>query len=264
MIEGGYLRNGGHGLGTQRETILPSIEAPQLASPSFQRRTVSTIDSSVQPTSGIRLMNPANDVGRRVEDIEYLDLSAEIKRVKKRPRMEPTNAAIARVRVSQDPTLRQYEPGYVPLHTSADRHPDPSGSQAMPTSQYVRYQDYAQNPSFVPIHVDSKAFTSPSDLIRAGERRIARPPAERQAGISQFRSHDVLYPSTPSPRADQEFVVPSHRLPSALPRSATSVVDPGIQEYRAFRARERQSGALWSPGGRGKPQLRGDEDVAYQ
>jgi hypothetical protein len=263
MIDDRYLHNAGQGLGTQGESILPSIEGPQLASTSFQRRTVSTNRPSVLSTGGIQSMKSANDAGRRVEDIEYLDLTGEIQPLKKRPRMEPTDTAIARVRVSQDAIARKYEPEYVPLHASADRLPDPRGSQPMPSSQYVRYQDYAKMPSFVPTHVESKAFTSPSDLIRTGERQVARPPAERQAGMSHFRSHDVLYPSTPSPRTDEEFVVPSRRLASALPGSASSAVDPGIQEYRAFRARERQSGAPWSPGGKGKVPLRGDGDVVY-
>lgn len=82
-------------------------------------------------------------------------------------------------------------------------------------------------------------------VTRASERTVAPASTKQLSGLDHSHSHEFLSPSTPSSRIDDGFI-PSRRLQSALPADQV-VVDRGIQEYRAFRARERQERVPHSP-----------------
>jgi hypothetical protein len=234
-------------------TPLPTTEVPQSAHTIFQRRTVSTDDSSVPSMGAIRTWTVAKDSGRRVEDVEYLDLPDENRHPSKRPRLDPIGPNSVQYRLARDPPAQQSEPRYVSVLSPVNRLTELGRSHVASPSRFARYRAQATK------HRDSEISSSFTDVAHAGERHAARPPLERLSGAIQSRSQDMPAPSIPSPRVDGGSRVSSHRHSIPVPSS----LDRGVQEYRAFRARERQDRTLGTPHSRLRPQRRGEGDIIY-
>jgi hypothetical protein len=254
VAESVYAQNRGQSLDFQGDTILPSIEGPELAAASSHTRAVSANHRSLPSVvNEPREVVTKKDM-ERMGGIEFLDLTDETQIRNKRRRVDVKGSEISQSYrkdiVAPNLALQQREPEYISLLSPTDHHVQPSNSNDLSPSRHQHFHDHSQISSFVPTYRDSQGYTSPTSVIHAGERSVARRATGQLSNLTHFRSHEALYPSASSPRMHNESSPP--RLQSTLPRAATPM-DRGIQEYRAFRARERQERALHSPSARGRP-----------
>lgn len=259
-----YRPNRGQDLDSPRDTILPSIEGPQLAVASSQSRVVSMNRLSLPSLNDRRAVITNEDAQRRLDDIEILDLTDETRYSKKRRRVPVPGAEISKISRTSNAApnlpLQQREPECISLLSPTDQDFQPSKSNPLSLSRRQSLHDHSNVSTFTPTFRDTLGFSSSGAVARSGETPVARQPVGQLSGVSHFSSREVLYPSTSSPRRDDDSI--PVRLHSALPRGATPV-DRGIQEYRAFRARERQDRALPSPSRRGRPLLYENGDATH-
>jgi len=254
VADSAYLQSRDDGLDSRRDTILPSIEGPQLGDASSQSRAAGVNHSSLPSIDKRQATASQKDVMRRVDDIEFLDLTEDTHYLNKRRRIDDTGPEISEASragtMAQNLLPGQREPEYISL-LSPGQYSQASNSNALSPLPYQGSRDHSEISASVSKYRDMQEFSSPIGVTHTGERLVARRPAGQPSGLSRIRPYEVLYSSNLSPRIDDESI-PS-RLHSTLPGGATPV-DRGIQEYRAFRAHERQDMALRSPSGRGRPQ----------
>ena len=250
-----YRQNRGQGLDFQRESILPSVEDSQLAATSSQRRVVSVGQTSLPSISERRGITTNEYMERHVDDIEFLNLTNEIQFRKKRRRIDDISSEDSKIARTGNV---QREPEYISLVSPTDQGSHPSNPSTLLITGYQDSHGPSKALSFMPKYHETQDYSSPTSVTHSDKRLGARRPAGRPSSLSHFSSHEVLHPATSSPRIDGQFI-PSH-LHSALPGSATST-DRGIQQYRAFRARERQQREIPSPSGRGRPHSHENEDL---
>ena len=259
-----YYRNGRQGLELQSDTVLPSIEGPARVAASPQSRVVSDHHSSFQRAAkwGVNSSNTIAD--SRMDGIEFLDLTDDTPQLKKRRRLddEPTEMAqiAGATTVTQNLPSERGRAEYISLLSPTAQDSQPGYSNAQSPSRHHESHGHSKFSSFVPIRQYTQMFPSPTGISSVGESSLARPRTENLSDLSHFHSHEGLQPSTSFPRVDDESIS-LRRLRSALPKGATPV-DRGIQEYRAFRARERQDKAIRSPPGRGRRLLHENGDFA--
>lgn len=244
-----YLRSKVQGLDSPRETVLPSIESPQVAPPLPPGLMVSFHPPPLPLSDDRPGMTTNKDLERHVHNLEFLDLTEERQSLKKRRRIEDTVPEISKLArtgtVAQMLPSQRREPEYIPLVSPTDQYSQPSNSHSS-TSYYQDFYDYSKGSSATTPYRDIKEYSSPVTFTHAENRPVHHRPAAHVSSMSHLRAREDFYQKTSSPRINESM--PS-RLRSALPGSTTPV-DRGIQEYRAFRARERQDRALCSPSGR--------------
>jgi hypothetical protein len=255
VAESVYPQNQGQSLDFQGDTILPSIEGPEGAVASSHNRVVSANHRSLPSVVYEPRATVTKKDVERMGGIEFLDLTDETQTRNKRRRIDANGPEMSQTYrndiVAPNLALQQRDLEYISLLSPTDHHVQPSYSNDLSPSRRQHSHDHGQISSSVPTHRDSQGYTSPTSIVHAGERSVARRATGQLSSLTHFRSHEVLYPSASSPRMHNESIPP--RLHSTLPRSTTPM-DRGIQEYRAFRARERQEKALHSPSARGRPQ----------
>ena len=257
-----YLGGRGRGLDSPREMVLPSIEGSQVVAASSEARVVSSNHPSLLMSNDRRAMTTYEDVEPHFDDLEFLDLTEETQQPRKRRRIENIGREIPHIArsgvVAPNLHSERREPEYISLLSPADQYSQPSNSHGLFSSHHLHFRDNSKVSSARPACCDIQESSSSEAISRADNGSVHRRPAGQLSGSGHFRSPEVLHPRISSPGANGS--IPS-RLRSALRGSATPV-DRGIQQYRAFRARERQDRALRSPPRRGRPQSRGGSDHA--
>lgn len=261
MTNNTYVQNRRHGLGSQRDAILPSIEGPQLPAPSGQ-----IVNRSLLPSiKERRAVTTRKDADHRVDEIEFLDLTDDIIHPNKRPKMDHSRSGIPgmplTVTAMRNQPSQQRKQEFNSLASPTTQFSDHRNSNTLVMSRYEGSQGHGKASPFIPIYRETQTVPSPVGVSRGSQTRVGRLPFEQPSGVGQFRLHEGLSPPTSSPKMNAQ-PIPSHRLQSTFPGGA-SPVDRGIQEYRAFRARERQDRALRSPSGRGRLQLREHSDRTH-
>jgi hypothetical protein len=259
-----YIQNRTQGVELQNDSILPSIEGPTLATAPSQSRVVSSHRSSYQSTADRGGISSNRVPDNQIEGIEFLDLTEETPHLQKRRRLDDARHGMSKIArtstVTQKLPSQQHKLEYMSLLSPSAQYSQPSYSSVLSPSRHQESHGRSNFSSFAPTRQGTMVFPSPASISREGESSLARPAAGRLSNLTQLQSHEDLHPSISSPRTDDESIS-FRRLRSALPVGATPV-DHGIQQYRAFRARERQDRALRSPSGRGVHRLREGGDVA--
>lgn len=218
---------------------------------------IQAVDANHSPVTSAnerRAIATQSDRERHVDDIEFLDLTGDNKHLKKRRRIDnvgPDIPKFARTSALAQ-TLPSQQPAYISLLSPTDQYSHLRDSNALSPSRHQGFHDHSNASYLMPTCRETREIDSPAGITQASERLMARPPAGRLSSLSHFRSQEDPYSPTSSPRRDGECML--SRLQPASSAGAISV-DRGIQEYRAFRARERQEKTLRSPTGRGRPQL---------
>jgi hypothetical protein len=256
-----YFQRGGERSDFQRDTVLPSIEDPPFAAGSFHRRVVSGNQLSAPRINERQAIIANNDAERRVNDIEILDLTDDTQHITKRRRLDDTGAEILDIprsgNVASNLFLEQRKPQYISLLSPPEKHSQPGDFYASAPSPPQLSHGHAKASSSRPLYRDNQAFHSPTN--GSGERLVAHRRAGQLSGLSHFSSHEDLYPATSSSRLEDGSTL--SRPPPSVTAGTTSV-DAGIQQYRAFRARERQERAAPSLSSRARPQLYESDNLA--
>ena len=216
--------------------IIPSIESPHTAMLSPQRQQVSTRHAvgSARDRPRISFVDLPRDT---LEDVEIIDMTNDAQQISKRRRYEAQYPDV-RNHTFNGPEIRTTpsqpkEPVYISLISPPGGQPDPMQLDSRPPP-YTR--GYGQEN----VHTNTMHGESVPPLISS--RRVDRPASGMQAvstsDTGYLHSHPVTYVSErPLPRDGKTSS--SHRGRSSV-SSPTSPDDRGIQEYRAFRAKERQ------------------------
>jgi hypothetical protein len=259
-----YRPTKGRDLGSPRDIILPSIEGSQPAAAPSYGRVVSVNRFSLPSMDDSRAIITDEDVQRRVDDIEILDLTDDTRYTKKRRRMDDLSVNISKSSrtgtLATNVPLQQRGLESISLHSPAEQNLHQSNSNALSASRYQSSHDHSNVPTSTPTYYENPEFSTFGAVSRPDEMLVARRPAGQLSGMSHFPSREVFYQSTSSPRRDDDS--DAFRLHPAFSRGATPV-DRGIQEYRAFRARERQERALLSPSRRGRPLNYENSDASH-
>ncbi len=258
-----YRQDASRNLASPRDTILPSIEDSSPAARSFHSRMVSANQLPMSSSNQRWAPTTNQNTERRVNDIEYLDLTDEFRYLKKRRRVE--NMGDQTLRSSRTGDLapyfpsQQHEPEYISLLSPTHQPSQPSNTNAASMLQYENPHNHVSVSASTPNHRDAVVHNSSTGAMRSSEKLVARRPQGQVSGVGDFPSREVRYLSPSSPRTDKDSV--TFGIQSAF--RGASPVDRGIQEYRAFRARERQEKALLSLSGPARSQLRGNGDGPY-
>ena len=259
-----YRQDMSQNLSSPRDTILPSIEDPSPAAASSQSRMVSVSQLPLSSSNERWATTTNQNIERRVNDIEYLDLTDESRYLKKRRRVEDISDETFRPSRTGDLApyfaSQQHEPEYISLLSPTQQPSQPSNTNAPSVLHYEDPHDHVNVSTSTPTYRDTVVHNSSVGVVRSGEKLVARRPHGQVSGLSNFPSREVRYLSPSSPRTDKDSL--RFGLRSAFHVGA-SPVDRGIQEYRAFRARERQEKALPNPPGPARSQLHGNGDVPY-
>lgn len=257
-----YLPNNSRGLDPRRDTALPSIEHPQVSATSSRNRAVSGNHPVLPSINDRRVAMEKDETERRVGDIEFLDLTEEPQHLTKRRRIYESDMEVSsmpRTRVlTPNECLQQREHEYISLLSPTDKHSQPNKSDPLSPLRYQGSYSNDRVSSSIPTYRDRQGFSSPGALMQVDGQQVARGSARQPSNLNHFRSREILYPLEASSRAVDGYIPTPLR--SALPAGA-GPVDRRIQEYRAFRARERQERELLSSPNRGRSTLRENGDI---
>jgi hypothetical protein len=238
----------GRDLGSPRDTILPSIESSEPASAPSYGRVVNVNRFSLPSIDDGRAIFTGGGVQRRVGDIEILDMTDDTRWPQKRRRMDDVNTDISKSyradTLATNLPFQQCGLDSSSFHSPAEQNLQPDHSRALLASRYQSSQDYGNISASTPTYHENLDFSAGGTFSRSGETLVTRRPLGQLSGVSHFLSRGDFHQTTSSPRRD-DCSEPS-RLHFASARRATPV-DRGIQEYRAFKARERQDRTLLSP-----------------
>ncbi len=258
-----YRQDMSQSLTSPRDTILPSVEDHSPAAASSQGRMLGLNQLPLSSSNERWATTTNQNIERRVSDIEYLDLTDESRYLKKRRRVENINDGTFRTLRTGDlaPMLssQQHEPEYISLLSPTNQSSQPRNTNVRSALQYSNPRNHTNVSSSTPTYRDTLVHNSSTGIMPSGEKLVARRPRGQVSGVSNLSSREVRYLSPSSPRTGRSSV--PFGLQSAF--RGVSPVDRGIQEYRAFRARERQEKALPSPSEPARSQMHGNGDVPY-
>ena len=249
-----YRPSKGRDLGSPRDTILPSIEGSQPASAPSHGRVVSVNRFSLPSIDdGWAIINN-EEVQRRVDDIEILDMTDDTRYQQKRRRMDDPSADISKSyradTLATNLPLQQRGLDSISFHCPADQNLQPDHSRALLASRFQSSQDYGNTSASTPTYYENLEFSAVGAVSRPGETLVTRRPLGQLSGVSHFHPREDSNQSTSSPRRDNNSDPFRQHFAFA---GGASPVDRGIQQYRACRARERQDRTLPSPSRRGRP-----------
>lgn len=259
-----YRQDISQNLSSPRDTIIPSIEDASPAAASSQSRMVSVSQLPLSSNNERWATTTNQNIERRVNGIEYLDLTDESPYLKKRRRVENISGETFRTSRTADlapySASQQHEPEYISLLSPTHQPSQPSNTNAPSALHYEDPHNHVNVSTSTPTYRDTGVHNSSVGVMRSGEKLVARRPHGQVSGLGTFPSREVRYLSPSSPRIDKDSLPIGSQ--SAFHVGA-SPVDRGIQQYRAFRAREQQEKALSNPSGPARSQLQGNGDVPY-